>query len=146
MPGIDEGSVPLSADAPPPEVPAASAIIPPLPDDLLGRVRALPEQTLLRVPRALRARLCDITATVLESCNAGCPDAAVLEQARSKLLLGRIPRGHNMAHELRARFDLWDSRRFAELTARAELQADIVSLASALRAVSDARRHAHRAL
>ena len=123
-------------------VPAASAehasapIVPPLqpslpsdagrqlslPDDFTNRVRALPPQTMPSIPFSVRARICDITAILVEGLNAGDDVSGQLEEGRSKLLLGHVPRGSSTAHELRTRCDLWEAHDFSALLGRIEDQ------------------------
>jgi hypothetical protein len=124
--GGDAGEPAPAVDEVPPllaEPPPHADRFPALPDGFLPRVRALPPHTLLHVPRAQRARLCEVTAMLVEGCNSGSSTFASLEQARSKLLLAVIPREANAAHEMRARLNLWDARDFVALLERAEAQA-----------------------
>ena len=55
-------------------------------------------------------------------CNANAVDAGTLEQARSKMPLAHIPKGHSQAHELRARLALWEGAEFLPLLERVEAQ------------------------
>ena len=110
------------------EMPAAAADpVPPawpthdLPADFLARVRDLSPQTLVHVPGAYRQRLCVITAACVDGCNVGDTSAAVLEQARSKLLLAPVPKGCSMSAELGTRFALWEAGSFSDLLDRAEV-------------------------
>ena len=48
---------------------------------------------------------------------------AVLEQARSKLLLAHVPKGSSTNLELQTRFRLWQDAAFGRLLERIELQA-----------------------
>ena len=48
--------------------------------------------------------------------------ANLLEQGRSKLLLGKIPRGKGITSELNTRFNLWKQSKFCELLCRIEEQ------------------------
>ena len=117
----DSSSPPV---APPlvPEPPAEVVRLPRLPDGFLDRVRALSPQTLLHIPHSVRARMCEVTATLVEGCNANATGADTLEQARSKLLLAHIPKGRSQAHELRARLALWAGADFLQLLERVEAQ------------------------
>ena len=123
--GAMHGQAARDDDAPPllAEPPLHADRFPPLPEDFLPRVAALPVQTMLHVPRALRARLCEVTAALIEGCNSGDATFAALEQARTKLLLAVVPRTANAAQEMRARFAFWDARDFVQLLERAEAQA-----------------------
>gem|GEM_PF-7075693 len=94
----------------------------PLPLNFLARVHAMPCSTFEGIPHSLRARLCDITASLVEGMNANDSKSALLEEARSKLLLARIPRGCSVPHELRARLGAWDAGEFEELLSRIEVQ------------------------
>ena len=102
--GAMHGQAARDDDAPPllAEPPLHADRFPPLPEDFLPRVAALPVQTMLHVPRALRARLCEVTAALIEGCNSGDATFAALEQARTKLLLAVVPRTANAAQEMRA--------------------------------------------
>ena len=93
-----------------------------LPSDFLARVRLLPAQTMLRIPAQFRETLCALTAELLEGSNAGDQSMAVLEQARSKLLLGHLPAGCSAPLEMRTRIDLWQRGCFLELLERMEGQ------------------------
>ena len=59
------------------------------------RVRALPSATLVHVPVDQRERHALILAALLDRIAQGDEDACLLEEARSKLLLGPVPRGAN---------------------------------------------------
>ena len=96
-----------------------------LPADFLDRVLRLSSQTLLRIPRQFREQLCSFTATCIEGCNAGDASSAILEQARSKLLLAHVPKCSSTPLELTARLQLWQSSSFVELLERVESQAAV---------------------
>jgi len=93
-----------------------------LPEDFLGRVRRLPPTTIVHVPAAVRARHAACMAATVRGTVRGDARASALEQARSKLLLGAIPRQRSTRREIAARFTLWGEGRFAELLVRAEEQ------------------------
>jgi hypothetical protein len=108
-----------AAEAPPP-VPVVEHE---LPADFLSRVQGLSSQTILHIPRQFRQQLCSITASCVEGCNAGDASSAVLEQARSKLLLAHIPKGGSTLLELRTRLELWQQGSFVTLLERVSAQA-----------------------
>ena len=93
-----------------------------LPPDFLQRVRKLPAQTMLRIPAQFREAICSLTAELIEGSNAGDESAAVLEQARTKLLLAHLPKGCSTPLEMRTRLDLWRTGAFLELLRRIEGQ------------------------
>ena len=93
-----------------------------LPADFAKRVRSLPCTTVVGIPYALRARICEITAELLERMNAGDAAAGLLEESRSKLLLSPVPRGASRQHELRTRVGLWEAKNFEVLLKRIEEQ------------------------
>ena len=101
-----------------PEVPEGA-----LPDDFLERVRQLGAQTILHIPMAFRSRAAAIMAATLLAAIRGSEKGNMLEQARSKMLYGRIPQGFSTRKELGERFALWEQGRFAELLLRSEAQA-----------------------
>jgi len=111
----DEGSPLLEQ----PPAPVAHS----LPPDFLVRVRRLPAQTMLRIPKMFREQLCLLTAECVEGCNAGDATAADLEQARSKLLLAHLPKGCSTPVEMRQRLALWRAGSFLLLLERVEAQA-----------------------
>ena len=116
---VAENEMPAApADPLPPPWPAHD-----LPPDFLARVRRLSPQTLVHVPGAYRQRLCVITAACVEGSNVGDNSAALLEQARSKLLLAPVPKGCSTSAELGVRFALWEAGSFADLLVRLEVQA-----------------------
>lgn len=65
--------------------------------------------------------------------------AALLGQARSKLLLALPPRGASLPFELRARLDLWESGSFLSLLERIEEQRARAGSTSGLRRQRGAR-------
>ena len=106
-----------------PEAHAALRRAPQLPADFTERVKVLSSNTLMRVPPQFRQKICDITAENVEGANQGIEAYAKLEEASSKLLLGHIPKGSNVAHEVRQRLAHWAQQDFEALLARAEDQA-----------------------
>ena len=101
-----------------PEIPEGA-----LPDDFLSRVQQLGSQTIVHIPVAFRARAATIMASTLLAAVRGSVRGNILEQARSKLLYGPIPRSFNTRQELETRFSCWEQGRFGELLIRAEAQA-----------------------
>eukprot|EP00972_Heterocapsa_arctica_P083697 12333821-Heterocapsa_arctica.AAC.1 len=82
----------------------------------------MPPSTVVGIPHAFRAQMCDITAALLEGMNADDATSALLEEARSKLLLAHVPRGDSKPHEFRARFAEWRAGEFGTLLRRVEDQ------------------------
>ena len=93
----------------------------------LERVRCLPSNTLVHIPIAMRERMCAIMAETVEGCASGDAVMAVLEEARSKLLLLPPPKDFSMRTELATRLWLWRDGGFLELLTRAEEQARVRS-------------------
>ena len=91
-----------------------------LPEGFVERVRSLPPGTILHIPLDQRARLCSVTAATLLGMVRGDPRASVLEEARSKLLLGPVPKGRNLRVEIGNRLVLWKSGAFEQLLLKAE--------------------------
>ena len=77
---------------------------------------------MLRIPAQFREAICSLTAELIEGSNAGDESAAVLEQARTKLLLAHLPKGCSTPLEMRTRLDLWRTGAFLELLRRIEGQ------------------------
>ena len=123
---------PLGAPMPPAAAAAARQAAPPpdtagptdvqLPQNFTSRIRALPAQTLVHIPIALRARCTKIWAECMEGLRADLPGWSSLEEARSKLLLMEcVPGAHNQT-ELATRVALWEARDFEVLLLRLEAQ------------------------
>ena len=93
-----------------------------LPVDFAARVALLPSMSIMRVPVKLRGRLAATTVATLTGLARGVEKASVLEQARTKLLLGPVPKFRNKRTELVNRFDAWDAGHFELLLIRAEEQ------------------------
>ena len=91
-----------------------------LAEDFLSRVRELPSSTLVHIPVCFRSRAAKIMAATLAGMLGGFDRAGILEQARSKVLYGLIPKGFSTRDELGKRFALWENGKFAELLLRAE--------------------------
>ena len=100
-----------------PEIPQGA-----LPTDFLTRVRALPASTIVHTPMALRGKLAACMTATLTGMVHGDVKASLLEEARSKLLYGLIPRHRNLRVEVLKRLELWQLGRFAELLVRSEEQ------------------------
>ena len=108
QPSADNAPVPDVNVFPPLESRFASVE---LPEDFLHRIQQLPVQGRGDVPHQFRPRMLAITADLVEGSNQGDFVAATLEQARTKLLLARIPKGFSLPAELRVRFGLWEAMR-----------------------------------
>ena len=89
----------------------------------MDRIRRLSSSSLLHIPVQFRARLCTITARLLTEMTEGNARSAALEEARTKLLLGPVPRKRNRRVELNTRLRLWNQGDFDTLLIRAEGQA-----------------------
>ena len=87
----DNGSQQAPAD-PPGDARMEPRVLHDLPPDFLQRGRKLPAQTMLQIPAQFRQAICSLTAGLIEGSNAGDESAAVLEQARTKLLLAHLPK------------------------------------------------------
>ena len=88
----------------------------------LERVRSLPSMSVLHVPVDQREKHARILTDLLERMAEGDTAACVLEEARTKLLLGPVPRGANVRVELAKRLERWNAGAFTELLVRAEEQ------------------------
>ena len=88
--------------------------------NFLARVRNLPFTTILHMPVDQRIRHATVLANLLNRIAEGDADACVLEEARSRLLLGPVPRGTNVRMELARRLRLWADGQFMVLLVRAE--------------------------
>ena len=113
------------AVTPPPQRRPAEAEIPvgDLPDDFLERIRRLSSQTIVHIPVSFRSRAAKAMAATLLGVARGCARGNMLEQGRSKLLYGPVPRGFNTRTEMATRFSMWEDGLFSELLLRAEAQA-----------------------
>eukprot|EP00973_Karenia_brevis_P046224 6409010-Karenia_brevis.AAC.1 len=78
-----------------------------LPEDFEEKVRSLPSATIVHIPTRYRENMCTITAATLNGMCEGNVHASMLEEARSKLLLSPIPKGHSKRVELGARLKAW---------------------------------------
>ena len=115
-------------------------------EDFLARVRRLPSATLLHIPIDQRERHALILAGLLDRMSEGDADACMLEEARSKLLLGPIARGSNLRVELAKRLRIWQEEPFVELLVCAEeQQRESVRHRSALRGAATHGARARRA-
>ena len=94
-----------------------------LPLDWAARVRKLPSTTMVHVPIAFRVKHTQAWTTCMEGVAEGLPGYCMLEEARSKILLGECPKGVYAPRELGARFHLWQTTEFEQLLVRAESQA-----------------------
>ena len=72
----------------------------------LDRVKKLPCSTILHIPVSVRERVAEICASNVSGVSDGQGDGGFLEQIRSKLLLGRIPKNRNIKVEIAKRLDL----------------------------------------
>ena len=126
----------------------------PLPDVLpeqsreafLERVRLLPASSVVHVPDDQRERHAVLLAGLLDRMAEGDEAACVLEESRTKLLLGPVPRGSNRRVELAKRLQLWKEGAFEELLVRAEEQRrQSERLGITRRAVPDSAARARRA-
>ena len=91
---VPAGTDELAAAGVQPEPPAEPPLRPAAPDEaarwgvlppaFVERVRALPHSTMVGIPFAFRAQLCEITASLLEGMNADHTTSGALEEARSK--------------------------------------------------------------
>ena len=86
-----------------------------LPTDFLDRVSILPSMSIMRVPVRLRGRLAATMASTLTGMARDVEKASLLERARTKLLLGPVPRFRNKRTELVNRFDAWEAGHFEML-------------------------------
>ena len=91
-----------------------------LPSDFIERVVALSASTIVHVPTRLRHRLASTMAATLLGMARGNGKASTLEQARSKLLLGPVPRFRSKRKVLTERFDAWEAGQFECLLIKAE--------------------------
>ena len=91
-----------------------------LPSDFIDRVAALSSSTIVHVPTRLRARLASTMSATLLGMARGSERASILEQARSKLLLGPVPRYRSKRKVLTERFDAWEEGKFEPLLIKAE--------------------------
>ncbi len=96
--------------------------LPVLPPDFRDRFNQLSPITLLKIPNQHLARLCEISALGIENGIYGFEEFATLEEASPKLLLARVPKGLNKAHEVKARLKLWDAGELENLLRRIEEQ------------------------
>ena len=90
--------------------------------DFIDRVERLPAATVVHIPVDQRVRHACLVAGLLDRMAAGDDAACALERARSKLLLGPVPKGANTRVELAKRLNLWLAGAFEELLVRAEEQ------------------------
>ena len=88
----------------------------------LKRVTVLPPASVAHVPIPLRQWHALVMASLLESIAEGSAEACALEQSRTKLLLGPMPRNTNTRCELARRLERWKNRNYEELLCRAEDQ------------------------
>ena len=93
-----------------------------LPVDFRTRVSQLSSSSISRVPVKLRTRMGATMAATLTGMARGIERASVLEEARTKLLLGPVPKFRNKRAELMKRFDEWEAGHFEFLLIRAEEQ------------------------
>ena len=93
-----------------------------LPQEWFTRVRELPGVTAVHIPRALRDAHANIMTESIELLVAG-GDNCHLEQGRSKLLLGPVPKGLHVRTELELRLRMWGDADFDALLVRHEAQA-----------------------
>ena len=129
---LDPPRPPRAGDRLPPPRPGRPAagpqdFLPPgLPEDVheafLERVRSLPSMSVLHVPVDQREKHARILTDLLERMAEGDTAACVLEEARTKLLLGPVPRGAHVRVELAKRLERWNAGAFTELLVRAEEQ------------------------
>ena len=78
--------------------------------------------SVLHVPVDQREKHARILTDMLERMAEGDTAACVLEEARTKLLLGPVPRGAHVRVELAKRLERWNAGAFTELLVRAEEQ------------------------
>ena len=88
----------------------------------MRRVRLLPSTTVLHIPVSQRERHAAVVAGLLNRMADGDAAACTLEEARSRLLLGPVPRGLNLRVKLARRLQRWSDGAFMELLERAEEQ------------------------
>ena len=86
-----------------PQDPMPAGIPEDLREDFLRRVRLLPSTTVLHIPVSQRERHSAVVAGLLNRMADGHAAACTLEEARSRLLLGPVPRGLNSCVELARR-------------------------------------------
>ena len=77
-----------------------------LPDDFLERVRLLSSQTIVHIPVSFRSRAAKAMAATLLGVARGFVRGNMLEQGRSKLLYGPVPRGFNTRTEMATWFSI----------------------------------------
>ena len=93
-----------------------------LPDDFSMRVRRLSHNSCVHIPLSCRLRLVRITRQCWNRCADGSTAWALLEEGRTKLILGSIPEGMAVAEEVKERIAMWEGGNFANLLNRAEQQ------------------------
>ena len=91
-------------------------------EDFSKRVADLPPTSVVHIPISLRQRHAIIMAELLEGMAEGNAASSILEFARTKLLLGPIPRKLNARCELARRLERWKAGLYDELLVRAEEQ------------------------
>ena len=91
-----------------------------LPLNFVERVAALSASTIVHVPTKVRGRLANTMAATLLGMARGSERASLLEFARSKLLLGPIPRFRSKQQVLTERFVAWEEGQFESLLVKAE--------------------------
>ena len=110
-----------------------------LPENWVARCRALPSQTSVHIPRTLRDAHARILTYCLGALIADAKDCS-LEQGRSKLLLGPVPKELHNRTELQLRLRLWQEGDFEALLVRRELQAAASQLRSRRRTGNNSAR------
>ena len=110
-----------------------------LPEGWVARCRALPSQTIVHIPRTLRDAHTRIMTYSLGALIADAKDCN-LEQGRSKLLLGPVPKELHNRTELQLRLRLWQEGDFEALLVRRELQAAASQLRSRRRTGNNSAR------
>lgn len=91
-------------------------------EGFLKRIETPPSASVLHVPVGLRQRHSMVMAQLLEGMADGNVEACALEIARTKLLLGPVPRGINVRFELARRLERRKAGSYEELLSRADHQ------------------------
>jgi len=84
------------------------------------RVRTLSHNSALHLPISLRLRILRITRQCWNRMADGSDAWTILEEARTKLLVGPLPQGMSPHVEVNERVSLWEAGRFEELLSRLE--------------------------